>query len=132
MELSNCSHIARVQTIQSHTKRYHTYFSDDHVDNLKSFANGEFDTLITCHKISQGIDIQKLERVFLISSARAKLETIQRIGRCLRVNPSEPKKIAHVVDFVGPDEIDETKLPHSDQDRKEWLQELSKVRPENG
>ena len=56
------------------------------------FAQGKLDCLITCHRLSQGIDIQGLKNVFLIASDRSKLETIQRIGRCLRKNPKDPDK----------------------------------------
>ena len=65
-----------------------------------SFAKGEIDCLIACHRISQGINIRSLRTVVLFASARSKLETIQRIGRCLRVDPKAPDKRALVIDFV--------------------------------
>ena len=70
--------------------------------------------------MSEGIDIKGLKNIFLIASDRAKLETIQRIGRCLRVNPKEPNKKAKVIDFIDSDY-------DADKQRAEWLNELSKI-----
>ena len=60
------------------------------------------------------------KKCFLIASDRSKLETIQRIGRCLRKNPKDPNKKAMVVDFVdsGYD---------ADKIRSEWLTNLSEI-----
>ena len=76
--------------------------------------------LIACHRLSEGIDIKGLKNIFLIASDRAKLETIQRIGRCLRKNPEDPYKKAKVVDFIdnGYD---------GDVERSEWLRKLSEI-----
>ena len=94
---------ARILTIiDRYTHRYRTYYADDDRAHLVSFANGEIDSLITCHRISQGIDIRSLSTVVLFASARAKLETIQRIGRVLRTDPDDPSKRALVIDFVRP------------------------------
>ena len=93
------------------------------------FSRGAIDCLVTCHKISQGIDIRLLKSVVLFSAARSKLETIQRIGRCLRVDPSNPDKRARVIDFVRP-EKEEDEFPNADQERREWLLDLSLCRRE--
>jgi hypothetical protein len=54
------------------------------------------------------------------------LETIQRIGRCLRTNPDDPDKIANIVDFIR--EGEEGENPNADERRRDWLNELSLVR----
>mgnify|MGYP000508750751 CR=1 FL=1 len=113
--------------IHKHTYKYRTYYADDEREDLVRFARGEFDCLITCHRISQGIDIQALETVILFASARAKLETIQRIGRCLRFDPRKPDKRARVIDFVRPGK-EEGGILNADQERCEWLTGLSKIR----
>ncbi|MFS0518519.1 DEAD/DEAH box helicase family protein [Nostoc sp. UIC 10607] len=120
--------------IHSHIHRYRTYYADDDRQNLVEFAKGNIDCLITCHRISQGIDIKNLQNVILFSSARAKLETIQRIGRCLRINPETPQKQSTVIDFVlQADEEDKKEMNSNgeisaDEERCQWLSELSKVR----
>ncbi|MGO7163683.1 helicase-related protein [Rhizobium johnstonii] len=114
-------------SIHRRTHRYRTYYADDDRDHLIAFARGDIDCLITCHRISQGIDIRSLNTVILFASARAKLETIQRIGRCLRIDPAKPDKRALVVDFVRP-EAETDAVPNADQERCAWLSELAKVR----
>lgn len=116
-----------LELLHHHTHLYRTYYAEDDREHLVEFARGGIDCLITCHRISQGIDIRSLNTVVLFASARAKLETIQRIGRCLRVDPSQPEKRALVVDFVrpaGPADL----VPNADQDRCAWLSELATVR----
>jgi superfamily II DNA or RNA helicase len=105
---------------------FHTYYAEDDRQKLVDFVNGEISCLITCHRISQGIDIQSLRSVVLFSSARSKLETIQRMGRCLRKDPANPSKRALVVDFIRVQDEDTEKL-NADQIRKEWLTRLSKI-----
>jgi superfamily II DNA or RNA helicase len=113
--------------IHKHRYDFHTYYGEDNRQNLVDFATGKISCLITCHRISQGIDIQSLRSVILFSSARARLETIQRMGRCLRKDPANPNKRAIVVDFVRVQEKDVPEL-NADQLRKNWLTSLSKIR----
>lgn len=112
---------------------FHTYYGDDDRENLPRFARGELDCLITCHRISEGIDIRSVNNIVLFSSARAKLETVQRVGRCLRADPTNPAKRANVVDFIRTDDIEQKEAQDettSDVERREWFRELAKVKPE--
>lgn len=107
---------------------FHTYFAEEEANVLKRFAEGEIACLVTCHRLSEGIDIQSLKTVILFSSSRARLETIQRIGRCLRTDPRDPTKRANVVDFVRvphPGEQDATQT--ADDDRRQWLTGISQI-----
>lgn len=120
---------AVLDIVHAHRPDFHTYFGGEDSETLRRFARGELECLITCHRVSEGIDIQSLASVVLFSSARARLETIQRMGRCLRTDPDDPGKIANVVDFVrmpDPDALE----PNADEDRCAWLSELAKVRVE--
>lgn len=122
---------AVLDIVHTHRPDFHTYFGGEDAQTLQRFAKGDLECLITCHRVSEGIDIQSLSTVVLFSSARARLETIQRMGRCLRSDPDDPGKVANVVDFVRmPD--DETAGPNADEDRAAWLAELAKVRVEEG
>lgn len=116
-----------LELLHSYTHLYRTYYAEDDRDHLVAFARGEIDCLITCHRISQGIDIRSLNTVVLFASARARLETIQRIGRCLRIDPLRPDKRALVIDFVRPASPADP-VPNADQDRCQWLSALSQVR----
>jgi superfamily II DNA or RNA helicase len=116
-----------LELLHGHTHLYRTYYAEDDRDHLVEFARGDIDCLITCHRVSQGIDIRSLKTVILFSSARAKLETIQRIGRCLRIDPQYPNARALVVDFVRPASPGDM-VPNADQERCAWLTEIATVR----
>lgn len=110
---------------------FHTYYGDDDRANLGRFARGELDSLITCHRISEGIDIQSVNTIVLFAAARARLETVQRLGRCLRIDPSNPTKRAVVIDFIRIDDIDDndpTGELSADIERRDWLRGLAAIR----
>ena len=107
-------------------RNYHTYYAEDDKRELEGFSRGELNLLITCHKISEGIDIKTVRNIILLYSDRARLETIQRIGRCLRSDPNDPGKRSLVLDFVLRNEMHDNRL--SDGKRYEWLMDVSKTR----
>ena len=115
-----------LEIVHRYRADFHTYFSGEDKNTLENFAQGNIECLIACHRLSEGIDIQSLNTVILFSSAKARLETIQRIGRCLRVNPNDPGKIANIVDFIR--ESSDRDSPTADEERRNWLTELSKLR----
>jgi len=112
-----------------HIDKYHTYYADDEKKNLIAFASGELDCLLTCKKLSEGIDISHVTNIILFSSDRSKLVTTQRIGRALRLDDKNPQKTANVVDFILQKE-NETEDETADESRRDWLTELSKIRSE--
>ena len=114
-----------LEYVHQYRSDFHTYLSGDDEETLKKFAKGELECLVACHRLSEGIDIQSLNTVILFSSDRARLETIQRVGRCLRTDSNNPNKVANVIDFIRDDSS-------TDEDRKAWLQEISKIRPKKG
>jgi superfamily II DNA or RNA helicase/HKD family nuclease len=119
---------AVLDIIHKYRPDFHTYFSGEDAETLKRFAQGELECLITCHRLSEGIDIRSLSTVILFSSERARLETIQRIGRCLRSDPDDPDKKANIVDFIRARNDGDTE-PNADEERRDWLLDLSRVRP---
>ena len=90
---------------------YHTYYGDDDRENLKRFARGELDCLIACKRISEGIDIQSVNNIVLFATAKAPIETMQRVGRCLRIDPLNKNKRATIVDFIKTYDDDEPLPP---------------------
>ena len=117
-----------LKIIHNYHPNFHPYFSGEESETLKKFARGELECLITCHRVSEGIDIRSLNSAILFASARTRLETIQRMGRCLRTDPDNPQKVANIVDFIC--HSDEEGEPNADEERAEWLKALSTVRPE--
>lgn len=114
------------EVLIKYTDKYHTYYADDDKSKLDDFANGNIDCLLTCKKISEGIDISSVTNIFLFASDRSKLVTTQRIGRALRLDKNNPNKKAKVIDFILDDGTENDN--NADQERKEWLTELSKAR----
>ena len=106
-----------------------TYYEGADSDRLEEFIQGRVQCLVSCHRLSEGIDIPSVRNIVLFASARARLETIQRLGRCLRVDPNDPAKRAHVLDFVDLGE-DDTSAGGADRDRHEWFTRLSQVKRE--
>jgi superfamily II DNA or RNA helicase len=128
-------HVLKI--VHGHHHDFHTYYAAEDAEILRQFAAGEIECLITCHKLSEGIDIRSLESVILFSSARTQLETIQRIGRCLRTDPANPTKRANVVDFIRTQDDSEDEgdkpppPPNADQQRQAWLAQLAAIVPED-
>jgi superfamily II DNA or RNA helicase len=115
-----------LEMVHRYRHDFHTYFAEEDSEVLRRFATGEIECLLTCHRLSEGIDIRNLETVILFASSRTRLETIQRMGRCLRSEPTNPSKRSNVVDFiraVDPDAEDIT----ADTHRSAWLQHLATI-----
>lgn len=114
------------EVLIKYTDKYHTYYADDEKINLENFAEGKINCLLTCKKVSEGIDISSATNIFIFASDRSKLVTTQRIGRALRLDKNNPEKKANVIDFILED-IGENDN-NADQERKEWLTKLSETR----
>ena len=114
--------------IEDNNGKYDSFlqYADDEKINLESFAAGKIDCLLTCKKVSEGIDISSVTNIILFSSDRSRLVTTQRIGRALRLDKNNPEKKATVVDFVIEDS--EENDNNADADRAEWLTDLSQTR----
>ena len=110
--------------------KFHTYYADDESENLQKFADGEIDCLITCKKVSEGIDISSVTNIILFASDRSRLVTTQRIGRALRLDKNNPNKRANVVDFIIEKPESDNPEETADEARKNWLQYLSTIRRE--
>ena len=107
---------------------YHTYYGEDDRNNLIRFSNGELNCLITSKRISEGIDISSVNNIILFSADKAKVQTIQRIGRSLRLDLNNPSKRAFVLDFVEFSDDENTVTENTDQERSRWLSEIAKTR----
>lgn len=105
---------------------YKTYYGEDSYKDLDAFTRGDINYLITSQKISEGVDIKSVENIVLFYSDKALSQTIQRIGRALRIDPNNPDKYANIVDFYD-GEIDIDDDENSDLVRMKWLKELEKI-----
>lgn len=120
----------KVQDILSkYIFRYHTYYAEDQKKELQKFGKGEIDCLLTCKKISEGVDIKSVRNIFLFSSDRGKLVTTQRIGRSLRISSEDPDKKSNIIDFICITTKDSLQEEiQADKERREWLEDLASTR----
>ena len=94
------------EVIRKFTTKYKTYYAGTEKAYIDALSSGHIDVLIACQRLNEGVDIRQLQTVILVASDRAKLDTIQRIGRCLRKDPRNPEKRARVVDMVLESELE--------------------------
>ena len=113
--------------VNRYTHKYRTYYAGTDKIYLDMLASGDIDALVACERLNEGIDIRGLKSVFLVASPKARLDTIQRIGRCLRKDPKNPAKRALVVDFVSDQNPEEEDL-NADNSRMQWLSDVAKSR----
>ncbi|MDC1183981.1 DEAD/DEAH box helicase family protein [Gammaproteobacteria bacterium] len=97
-------------------------------EQLKRLANKEIDCLISCKVLNEGIDVPSLENIFLLASPSTPLTTIQRIGRCIRIDSKNKNKMANVIDFICYRDIDNDDIIDADKKRQEWLSKVAKYR----
>ena len=129
------------EVIRKFTTKYKTYYAGTEKAYIDALSSGQIDVLIACQRLNEGVDIRQLQTVILIASDRAKLDTIQRIGRCLRKDPQNPEKRARVVDMVleselesfnkgdsQPDDEAQVTVRKADYERMRWLTAVSGTR----
>ena len=118
------------EIIHQFTKNYRTYYGIDDEQNLEDFSNQDVDVLVTSRAISEGISIKSVDNIILFTSTRSRRSTIQRMGRALRTDPSNPDKTATIVDFIVKSDLEQTadnERDSPDRDRYEWLQSLTEI-----
>jgi superfamily II DNA or RNA helicase len=115
--------------LQQYDVAFHEFFNKDDPSVLELYRqNTTLDCLIACHMISEGVDIRSIENIILFSSDRQRLETIQRIGRALRIDPTNPQKRANILDFVNLEALSEDSPITADWERYNWLKKLQETR----
>ncbi|MEG0314947.1 MAG: DEAD/DEAH box helicase family protein [Erysipelotrichaceae bacterium] len=67
---------------------------------LEEFENGFYDTLVAIKCFDQGVDVPKLDKIYIMSSDTTSRQTIQRRGRVLRICKDTGKEIAYIYDMV--------------------------------
>jgi len=117
-----------IEIVRKFTPYFAKFYSENDPNELNHFKKGQVETIIACTRLDEGIDIQSLKNIFLISATSAKISNIQRLGRCLRKDPLNPNKIAHVIDFIVQGNADDVDELNADEKREIWLGELSKYR----
>jgi len=127
-----------IKILNKFTKRIHLFVEGSPDVFIKLLDNNQIDAVVACERLNEGVDIRSLNNIFLVATPRAKLVTIQRMGRCLRTDPQNKNKKSNIIDFIlndnkepGEDEDGEIIIP-ADEDRRLWISEYSKVKKKKG
>ena len=78
----------------------YTSKTENRIQVLYEFENGYFDTLIAIKCFDEGVDVPKLDKIYIMASDASKRQTVQRRGRVLRQCKETNKTIAYIYDMV--------------------------------
>jgi superfamily II DNA or RNA helicase len=67
---------------------------------LFEFEHGYFDTLVAIRCFDEGVDVPKLDKIYIMASDSALRQTVQRRGRVLRKCKESGKTIAYIYDMI--------------------------------
>jgi len=67
---------------------------------LYEFEHGYFDTLVAIKCFDEGVDVPKLDKIYIMASDSALRQTVQRRGRVLRKCKESGKTVAYIYDMV--------------------------------
>lgn len=80
----------------------HTFTSKtiDRPKVLHYFETGYFDTLVAIKCFDEGVDVPKLDKIYIMASDTALRQTVQRRGRVLRQCKATGKSMAYIYDMI--------------------------------
>lgn len=88
-----------------HRSRYvvsqFTSHTPDRVTVLSQFESGFFDTLVAIKCFDEGVDVPKLDKIYIMASDTSLRQTVQRRGRVLRMCKQSNKEMAYIYDMVA-------------------------------
>mgnify|MGYP003586343155 CR=1 FL=1 len=90
-----------VSNIGKYSVSQFTSKSFDRREILKKFESGYYDTLVAIKCFDEGIDVPKLDKIYIMASDSQVRQSIQRRGRVLRKCRETGKTIAHIYDFIA-------------------------------
>lgn len=67
---------------------------------LSEFEQGFYDTLVAIRCFDEGVDVPKLDKIYIMASDSALRQTVQRRGRVLRKCKEKGEKVAHIYDMI--------------------------------
>ena len=74
--------------------------TEDRKRVLFEFENGFYDSLVAIKCFDEGVDVPKLDKIYIMASDSALRQTVQRRGRVLRKCKESGKTIAYIYDLV--------------------------------
>lgn len=74
--------------------------TEDRKSVLYQFEHGYYDTLVAIKCFDEGVDVPKLDKIYIMASDSALRQTVQRRGRVLRKCRESGKTIAYIYDMI--------------------------------
>lgn len=74
--------------------------TEDRNKVLYEFEKGYYDTLVAIRCFDEGVDVPKLDKIYIMASDASRRQTVQRRGRVLRKCKETGKTIANIYDMV--------------------------------
>lgn len=68
---------------------------------MRGFRNGAFQFLVNVGMVGRGVDVPSVDAVLLARPTKSLSVYIQAVGRCLRLDPERPDKMAYILDLAG-------------------------------
>lgn len=68
---------------------------------MQAFRDGKFQFLVNVGMVGRGVDVPSVDCVVLCRPTKSLSLYMQFIGRCLRLDPNNPNKIAYILDLAG-------------------------------
>ena len=78
-----------------------TSHTTDRARVLREFEDENYDVLAAIKCFDEGVDVPKLDKIYIMASDALSRQTIQRRGRVLRTCTDTGKRIAYIYDFVA-------------------------------
>ena len=94
--------VTRLLAVEGHyTVSQFTSKTSERARVLKEFECGNYDVLVAIKCFDEGVDVPKLDKIYIMASDALMRQTIQRRGRVLRKCRETGKKIAYIYDFIA-------------------------------
>lgn len=68
---------------------------------MEDFRAGKFQFLVNVGMVGRGVDVPSVDAVVLCRPTKSLSLYMQYVGRCLRIDPSNPEKVAYILDLSG-------------------------------
>ena len=68
---------------------------------MNDFRTGKFQFLVNVGMVGRGVDVPSVDAVVLCRPTKSLSLYMQYVGRCLRIDPDNPDKIAYIIDLSG-------------------------------
>lgn len=68
---------------------------------MKQFRRGDFQFLVNVGMVGRGVDVPSVDAVILARPTKSLSLYMQYVGRCIRIDPNNPDKIAQILDLSG-------------------------------